>query len=213
LSADSTIGKDGFKTDVKLGFAEGFASYRSLNQNLAMLAANFRETTGVVAKELPADALKIGTGDIVREQTKLQDYIRGELTNALVPAAVLEAEVRAAIERKVEEAKQKVAAEIEEQKRNAQAKIEAIIPEEVKIKIAAAQIKIAEAKIEIDRTIEPVRRAALYAQRIAELLSLANGLPPEIVLAIVAQVQVSLDEARAIAAENAKTAENANAEE
>ncbi len=212
LSVDSTIGKDGFKTDVKLGFAEGFASYRSLNQNLAMLAANFRETTGVVAKELPADALKIGTGDIVREQTKLQDYVRGELTNALVPAAVLEAEVRAAIERKVEEAKQKVAAEIEEQKRNAQAKIEAIIPEKTKVQIAEAQRKVAEAKIEIDKTIDPIKKAALYAQKISEILSLANGLPPEVAVAIISGVQASLDEARAIAAANAKAAENATAD-
>ena len=203
-SVDSTIGKDGFKTDVKLGFAEGFASYRSLNQNLAMLAANFRETANVGIKELPDDALKIWTEDIVREQTKFQDYVRSELTNALVPAAVLEAEVRAAIERKVEEVKHKVAAEIEEQKAKAQAKIEAIIPEETKIKITEAQKKIAEAKIEIDKTIEPVKKAAMYAQKISEILSLANGLPPEVAIAIVAGVQSSLDEARRIAAENAK---------
>ena len=162
---------------------------------------------------LTADDLTVETQNVAREQTKLKDYVRSELTNALIPVAVLEAEVRAEIERRLAAIKQRVLAEIEEQKAKLQAKIEAIIPEEVKIKIAEAQRKIAEIKIEIDKAIEPVRRAALYAQRIAELLSLAEGLPAEIVLAIVAEVQVSLDEARAIAAENAKADETAKAAE
>ena len=125
----------------------------------------------------------------------------------LVPVAQIEADARAEIEKNLQIAKDRVAAEIEQQKLNAQAKIEAVIPEETKIKIAEAQRKVVELKIEADRTLEPVVRAAQYAQRLSEILALADGIPPEVAFAIISDVQSSLDDARAQAAENAKAKE------
>ena len=40
-SVDTTIGKDGYKTDLKMSYGQGFATYVSVNKQLAMMTANF----------------------------------------------------------------------------------------------------------------------------------------------------------------------------
>jgi hypothetical protein len=53
ISVDTTIGKEGYKTDLKMGYSSGYPTYTSLNKQLAMMAANFAtaihdDGTGVI---------------------------------------------------------------------------------------------------------------------------------------------------------------------
>jgi len=214
ISFDSTIGKDGFKTEVKLQFADSFAAYRSLNQNLALLALNMKSDTSKppaarpTFSSIPTPAVSLNSSVPDIDPNRIIEGIRKEIRQALVAAAMplaqLEANEKAKLEKKLQDALSKVNAKVEAEKQKAIAKVEAAIPEEVKEKVADAQRKITAAALEIQQKTEPVIRAALLAKSIADIILLAETLPAGIGAVVIAEVLVAVDEARQQAAANAK---------
>jgi chromosome segregation protein len=79
---DHTLGSDGFKTEVKMGYGQGFATYTSLAQNLAAALAVIRggtlETQSVEytepLEEIPASAARDNAA--TKAKRELQDAVR-----------------------------------------------------------------------------------------------------------------------------------------
>jgi hypothetical protein len=213
LSFDSTIGKDGFKTEVKLGYADSFAAYRSLNQNLALLAVNMKGDTTKAPAVSPtftgtpavANTLNSNVPDIDpnRIVSGLKKTIRQALVAAAMPLAQLEANEKAKIQKKLQVAVDAVNAKIEQEKQKAVAKVEAYAPEVTKA-VQDAQRKVSDAAAEAQAKVEPAIRAALLTKSIVDIILLADGLPADIRDVLLAEVLAAVDEARKQAAENAR---------
>lgn len=215
ISMDSTIGKDGYKTDVKLAFADAFAQYRSLDQNLALLAHLARGSTTIAGSSPTAASSTIvpqspsfapyASIDPNRIIESVRKVIRNGFVAAAMPLAQIEANEKAKLERKLQKAAAKLQAKVEMEKAKVQAKIEAIIPEDVKIKIAQVQAQIAITAAEVQAAAEPVIRAALLAKQIADIILLANTLPGVIGQLVLEEALAGIQEAREQAAANAKS--------
>ena len=180
LGAEHKIGQSGFKTDVKMSYQEGFATYVSLSQNLAMMAARVKQALGVPlggggAVNAPAvsstDDLRAAQREIAAKRQAEMKYREAleaagrAVGRALTPAARVSIEVQEAIAAQVEKAKRRIAQEIQEATDTAKKKVEALIPEEVKVKAAEAQ------KIALEAEVK-VREAEAVAQRYKELAEL-----------------------------------------
>ena len=212
ISFDSTIGKEGFKTDVKLGFADGFASYRSINQNLALLSTTLRGGTTPAAGASPASAAPsitfaapeipiVDPIDVISEARKL---IRQGLVAAAMPAAQLEADTKARLQAELAEKQAKIMAKVEKEKADAIAKAEAMIPEDVRIAAAKAKVEADAAIALVKEKSEPIIRAAILAKNIAQLIAYADTLPAALGAAVIAEALAAVDEARTQAAANTK---------
>jgi hypothetical protein len=216
ISVDSTIGRDGFKTEVKLGFADAFAQYRSLNQNLALLALNMQQgtsnppgtpptaTIGTNAA-LPASQTLAAGRSPERLEKDLRRTVRQAAVATIGPLAQLEATERAKLEKKLQDAAAKVAAKLEAEKQKVVKAAEAIIPEDVKSKAAEAQRRIEEATAAAQAQAEPIVQNALYLQQLAEIIQLADTLPASVGAAIISEVAAAVQESRARAAENSRS--------
>ncbi len=219
ISIDSTIGRDGFKTDVKLGFADGFASYRSLNQNLALLALSMQKGTTSNpsdpsfsgAQSRPGAGLPFPTPPLVDPNKIIESnrkFIRNIFKSAALPLAQLEAREKAKLEAKLRKAAEKVAAKIEAEKQKVEDEINALIPAEVQLRIDKAQQDIAKAAAEVQEKAEPVIRAARLAKTIADVIILAETLPAGIGAIVIAEALAAVDEARSQAAANTQASPN-----
>jgi hypothetical protein len=216
ISVDSTIGRDGFKTEVKLGFADAFAQYRSLNQNLALLALNMQQgtsnppgtpptaTIGANAA-LPASQTLVAGRSPERLEKDLRRTIRQAAVATIGPLAQLEATERAKLEKKLQDAAAKVAAKFEAEKQKVVKAAEAIIPEDVKSKAAEVQRRIEEATAAAQAQAEPIVQNALYLQQLAEIIQLADTLPASAGAVIISEVAAAVQESRARAAENSRS--------
>ena len=74
VSTESTIGSSGYKTDLKLSYSAGFATYVSLNQNLAMLSANFANVTGQTEENDTSKVIPPPPGAPKKGYTQYYDY-------------------------------------------------------------------------------------------------------------------------------------------
>lgn len=176
ISVDTTIGKDAFKTDLKLGYGQGFASYMSINQQLSMMAANVAAAVKTTDEELTVIAADINnTDDAISDQDILIELTR-VLTEAAAAGVAIIEDTKAKIETELDRAeatiKAAAAAEVETAKR----KLEALIPGTVKQKIkdAQAEIKLAEAKLAAAEVqVEKVSGVAALAERARRLSEVA----------------------------------------
>lgn len=206
ISFDSTIGKDGFKTDVKLGFADGFAAYRSLNQNLALLAASLESgTSGQDSQDPAAENPSVDFDSIVKSPEgaieSSRKRVRQSLVAVVTPLAQLEATSKARIEKELQAAKAKISAKGEAEKDKIQAEIESIVPEEVKIKIAEGQRKVTEAAAKVKSEADPVIRAKKLADQYTQIIALAETLPGDSGLLLLQEAADALQDARDQASE------------
>ena len=177
ISVDTTIGKDAFKTDLKLGYGQGFASYMSINQQLSMMAANV--ATAVTARE----ELTVITSNINNIDDNISDEdILIELTRALTEAftagAAITEDANATIKKELDAAeariKSAVAAEVEAAKRN----LEALIPTKAIAEILDAQaaLTLAEAKATAAAAqVEEAKRAIALVETARQLASVASA--------------------------------------
>ena len=78
-AVDTTIGKDGYKTDLKMSYGQGFATYVSINKQLAMMTANFGAATPDVAGAPPVVA-PITEPPSPETDTALRERLNLELT-------------------------------------------------------------------------------------------------------------------------------------
>ena len=181
ISVDTTIGKDAFKTDLKLGYGQGFASYMSINQQLSMMAANVAAAVETTNDELTVIADNINnTDDNISDKEILIELTR-VLTEATAAGVAITEDVKEKIKAelaKVEETiKAAAAAEVE----NAKRKLAALIPGTTLAKIndAKAEIKRAEAKL---MAVEDQVLKVSVATSLAEKATLLGLLAPEFIL-------------------------------
>lgn len=182
ISVDTTIGKDAFKTDLKLGYGQGFASYMSINQQLSMMAANV--ATAVTTREeltvITANINKID--DLISDEDILIELTRA-LTEAFTAGAAITEDATAAINTELEKAEARITAAaakaIEDAKRN----LEALIPTKANAEIRDAQaaLTLAEAKATAAAAqVEEAKRAIALVETARQLASVA---PAEIAAA------------------------------
>lgn len=217
ISVESTIGKDGFKTDLAFKFADSFASYRSLNQNLALLAVSL---AGGITNDITIDPtyqLAQSTGQSTlpfaptggRSSAKLIEdarrFARQTLVKLLVPIAAIEIRTKAEAERQISQLANKVASKAQAEKEKLEKKAEAMIPEEARIKMAKAQQDINAAIASAQSKAEPAARAAILANQYAQMLEFISTLPSEVGAAILDETLTAYEEARKQAAENASS--------
>jgi hypothetical protein len=210
ISTETTIGKDGYKTDVTLGFADGFAQYRSLNQNLALLATtiqNAEGTTGTPSEPAaPVDIKKIRSParDPKRVLEETERQARQELALALRDAAALEAETRAEAVQRFEAAKSAASAQVAA-RAEALARSADIVPEELKAKAAQAKAEVDEAARVAAAAASTAERGVAAVERVSAAITLVNTLPPEVAERVLIEAQGTLARERALAAENAQS--------
>jgi hypothetical protein len=136
LSVDTTIGKDGFKTDLKMSYSSGYPTYTSLNKQLAMMAANYAEVarplSGVelIAVEETKGEKPDSTNIDRIKQEDLNEY-KTAYTEQLQKGLDSIAKQRKDLENEINASKAKAAELAEKAKRKAAA----IIPESEKLKI------------------------------------------------------------------------------
>ena len=211
ISTDTNIGTGGYKTDVKFAYSAGFATYTSLNQNLAMMAARLKEHTadntaaattpqanaGVKFKndELIEKQFKNDATTIVDEQQKLEAALRAK-ADAIKASALHEASAKLA------EAEKALNAAADNLLGEPYIKAKALV-EAAKTQVKAEEAKIAELAKQADKTKK-------VAEKVAKLATAASALDPEFVKQIFADVEAARKEANEYTEAN-KTAEDAAA--
>jgi hypothetical protein len=165
ISTDTNIGSGGYKTDVKFAYSAGFATFTSLNQNLAMIAARLAEhsdppsLTAAFAKP-PASNQDVITKNeemLIRELNIASIQIlkdSAELQNNLQIAAAAEAKrLEDAALAKIEEAKQDLAARLDISIGGRAEAVAALKEGEKELKIAKAKVAEAARYAEQTKTI------------------------------------------------------------
>jgi hypothetical protein len=199
ISVDDKIGKDGFTSDVKLQYGEGYATYRSLDQNLRMMSLYIQKE----ANTERSIQIKSPT-PITRSAPSIEfmhNWLHEILVKALVPAYETKIEVEERIRVEVEKVQAKVEAKIQEKLADARAKAEAL---------AAPIIKAAETVKKVEEEVQyKIEQAQYYAAQIAYYTALLASIPqiaaqlgPEAAAALTAEVQAALDDAEAQAKRN-----------
>jgi hypothetical protein len=154
LGAEHKIGPSGFKTDVKMSYGEGFATYTSLSQNLAMMAVRVRNAISKDAPDSKKSAIatttpplsemrdeKRAVSEAARKEREFLQAAGRAIGKSLAPAARLAIEVQDKINDELQKVKSRLVLEAEELKVKGEKKIKAMVPEEVKIAATEAQKK------------------------------------------------------------------------
>lgn len=178
VSSESSIGSSGYKTDLKLSYSAGFATYVSLNQNLAMLAANFSSATGessaastVTTLTTALTASNQSSREAETKIIKAEQQVTRAATEVELKAAEFASEQTARItaEKNRIEIAAKAKAKALEDKIKKQAEKALKISESTKIKAQEAQKKADQAKIKVDEV-------ASQAQKAQEIVAIGTAL-------------------------------------
>jgi hypothetical protein len=208
-SIDDKIGKDGFTSDVKLTFAEGFASYRSLEQNLRMMSLYIQDEHKKNANELANKTSNIKPIARLAPSTDyLKSWLHEILLKAFVPAYETKVEVEEKIRDEVEKAQIKIEEKIQDKIDQVNQKVEALM---------APVIKAAETAKKIQEEVQyRIALAQYYAAQIAYYTSLlltidqiALQIGAEAAAALKAEVEAALAEAEAQAKANSEAKKEA----
>jgi hypothetical protein len=202
VSTESTIGSSGYKTDLKLSYSAGFATYVSLNQNLAMLAANFSSATGTTINS-PAASTATATSETKRSNKAAQEAVAAE-----AKAKIEVARVATEVEKAIAAAELEITTKINEEKtkieliakakaadiaKKLQAKLDKAlgVPESLKIKAQEAKKEALVAKDKVDELTAKAQKAKEIADMAARLLGLKDSVSPEYFVA-------EIDKAKAV---------------
>jgi hypothetical protein len=206
VSTESTIGSSGYKTDLKLSYSAGFATYVSLNQNLAMLAANFSSATGAT---MAAPAASSATAVSATTDSSSQSKVAAQEAAAAEAKAKIEvARVATEVEKAIAAAELEITTKINEEKtkieliakakaadiaKKLQAKLDKAlgVPESLKIKAQEAKKEALVAKDKVDELVAKAQKAKEIADMAARLLGLKDLVSPEYFVA-------EIDKAKAV---------------
>ena len=214
ISTESTIGSSGYKTDLKLSYSAGFATYVSLNQNLAMLAANFSSATGEpVTSAATTETITSlppsnkAAQDAVAAEAKAKILVTQVATDVEKAIAAAELEITTKInaeKTKIELIAKAKAADIA---KKLQAKLDKAlgVPESLKIKAQEAKKEALVAKDKVDELEAQAQKAKEIAVLAARLLGLKDLVSPayfvaEIEKAKAVRLAAEADSKRAIEA-------------
>ena len=207
VSTETSIGSSGYKTDLKLSYSAGFATYVSLNQNLAMLSANFASATGVTPAAVTAESPSIvsqpeGDSSAARSAETIRVKAEREVDQAakdVVKAkAELENAVTIAVNTELKKVESAVKAKIADLQAKVKAKADKLIPSDVKIKAQEAQKKLEAAKAKVAAVEAQKKKAEEIVAKAQSLLGLQDSVTPEYFVAALANA-----EAERVAAEKA----------
>jgi hypothetical protein len=199
VAVDTNISKDGYKTDLKMSFGEGFASYTSLNQNLAMMAANFASVTPPTPGEVTAPP--IDATDREAASRKIDDDVRAlqQIATEQATAAVqLKIDTTSRIRQELRSKSDILKAKVAEQAAKARAKVKAAIPQSVQKKVAEANKKIADAQSKVTAAATEAAKAKAIADLAVLTLELSSKLPAASAQKVIDDVNTSIAEAEQV---------------
>jgi len=169
VSVDSTIGKDGFKTELKMAYSAGFPTYSSLNQQLAALSVHAATATGAVpAAPAPAPTPATPSAPAPAAQTAA---VRREVTNACADAQRIVYDLEIKAKKALEGAKAAADSAANEAAAQALEKLSAAIPVETQLAAVAA----AEAA---KKATADAAKIAADAERVTAAVAQLSSLPP-----------------------------------
>jgi len=198
LSTDTNIGSGGYKTDVKFAYSAGFATFTSLNQNLAMVAARLAEHVGKEARVAAAANLnKPSPGVIAKNEAALLKDLKIKSISMLQKSADLQNEIQIAVAAEAKRLEDAAKAKIAEAEADLATQVEnlggevavaaRIAQDAARKELAAAQAKTAEAA----RYAEQVK---IVATKLQEISSAASQLDSAAVAAIAAEIKAAQEE-------------------
>jgi len=192
VSVDSTIGKDGFKTELKMAYSAGFPTYSSLNQQLAALSVHAATVTGAApAAVAPAPAEATPSVPAPDAETAA---VRREVANACADAQRIVYDLEIKAKKALEGAK--VAAESAANEAAAQAleKLSAAIPVETQLAAAAADEAAKKATADAEKIAADAARVTAAVAQLSSLPSLLKLLSEEEEAALAAKIDECLGE-------------------
>jgi hypothetical protein len=215
ISTDTNIGSGGYKTDVKFAYSAGFATFTSLNQNLAMIAARFAEHSDATARAEAAAALNPPPQDVItKNEALLAKQFKYANIDVLVAAAELQNNIQIAVEAEAKQLEDAALAKI------ATAEAELIALGEkasgsLGEKARKAQV---EATKELEAAQAKVKEAANYAaqakiieDKLNQIKSAASVLDTAVIETIAAEIKAAQAEEKKYADANKAIADAAKA--
>ncbi len=182
-SVDSNISREGYKTDVKMSFGEGFATYRSLNQKLAMMAANWADVTspnGESGEDTPVENESVV---MLSKASETGRFVEDLIKEASAELARLGAQADAALQEELTLIKQQVDGAKAAAKRQvtlkAQTTADAVLrvsPESV-AKINELEAQLAQGRVTAGRAAAGAAKVAFYVDQLQQARALAATLP------------------------------------
>ena len=198
VSTETSIGSSGYKTDLKLSYSAGFATYVSLNQNLAMLSANFASATGADVAAATTESSSVtsqpeGDSNAARAAETLRIKAEHEVDQAAKDVVKAKAEFENAVTIAVNTELKKVENAVKAKIADLQAKVEAkaakLIPSDVKIKAQEAQKKLDAAKAKVDAITAQAKKAQEIVAMAQSLLGLKDLVTPDYFVAALANAE------------------------
>lgn len=193
LSIDTNIGSGGYKTDVKFAYSAGFATYTSLNQNLAMISARLApHVTEAERAAATPPVSKVNPDVLLKNEQRLASSFRNTSVRVITKSAEAINNVAVAVAAEAKRAEGAALAELAQAEAVLKDKANNILgpaylaaqaaQKEATTKILAAQAKVSEAE-------EYAARGRKILDLIAEVRAAEQELNPEIVKTIAAQIK------------------------
>lgn len=193
LSIDTNIGSGGYKTDVKFAYSAGFATYTSLNQNLAMISARLApHVTEAERAAATPPVSKVNPDVLLKNEQRLASSFRNTSIRVITKSAEAINNVAVAAAAEAKRVEGVALAELAQAEAFLKDKANTLAgpalaaaqaaQKEATIKILAAQAKVSEAE-------EYAARGRKILDLIAEVRAAEQELNPEIVKTIAAQIK------------------------
>jgi hypothetical protein len=192
VSVDSTIGKDGFKTELKMAYSAGFPTYSSLNQQLAALSVHAATVTGTdPAAVAPASAPAIPAEPTTTAQTIA---VKREVANACADAQRIVYDLEIKAKKALEGVKAAADSAANEAAAQALEKLSAAIPVETQLAAVAAAEAAKKATADAEKIAADAARVAAAVAQLSSLPSLLKLLSEEEEAALAAKIDECLGE-------------------
>ena len=206
LSTDTNIGSGGYKTDVKFAYSAGFATYTSLNQNLAMIAARFAEHSDAAARAAAFAALNPPLANVVtKNEALLVKQFRNLSISALQAAAKLQENIQIAVETEAKRLEDKALAKVAEIEAKAIAlgeKASGAIGKQIADEKAAAEKELQAAQAKVKEAEEYAIQVKIVADKLNQIQSAASALDPAVVKTIADEIKAAQEQEKKYAEAN-----------
>jgi hypothetical protein len=210
-SVDSNISREGYKTDVKMSFGEGFATYRSLNQKLAMMAANWSDATRGNNDD-DGSAISIDQAPVVLGNLRdtSENYER-LLAEAFALAGQIGDDAAAEAQRVIAQTQTRAALARAEAERSLQSRLEAKLDDATRQRLRDVETEIARTQFDLGKVETAAEKAKILAEGLAEAERLADSMPGGLPSFYLAQAVDKREREKAIAKSKPATSGSAPA--
>jgi len=206
ISTDTNIGSGGYKTDVKFAYSAGFATFTSLNQNLAMIAARFAEHSDATARAAAAAELNPPPQDVItKNEALLANQFKYASINVLVAAANLQNNIQIAVEaeaKRLEDAALAKIAEIEADLIALGEKASGKLGEKAREAQVAARTELLAAQAKVKEAASYAAQAQIIEDKLNQIKSAASVLDIKVIETIAAEIKAAQEEEKKYADAN-----------